>query len=38
MDVKHSPVFVVDEEVALFLTEIDEAACRVSGWEAGNYA
>ncbi len=37
MEVEHAPVFVVGEEVVLFLTDVDSKSCRVSGWEAGKF-
>ena len=38
MEVEHSPVFVVGEDVIVFLTDIDNKHCRVSGWEAGKFS
>jgi len=37
MEVEHAPVFIVDEEVIVFLTDINDKALRVSGWEAGKF-
>ncbi len=37
MEVEHAPVFAVDEDVILFLSDIDSQYVRVSGWEAGKF-
>lgn len=37
MEVEHSPVFLVNERVVVFLTDIDRKTSRVSGWEAGKF-
>lgn len=38
MEVEHTPVFQLNDDVILFLTTIDDSTCRVTGWEAGKFS